>query len=206
MASTTIENRFIRIEDWEGNRYFPEGTSTGSGGSGGSSSSGSDAQPYDPSTKPSGGSSTTQGSVTTDGNASSGKAIIVSASTSADRNIITAWIEGLKFGKVATSIRLKSSIGSGTGNLLEVNTYYYDVVSGTKTKLSTTNITPNNIGVANKYADVGFISEFTGTYTAAYLFGVEVILKRNTGATVYLDYVSVNKAFTAVTGTSTVIV
>lgn len=208
MATITREIRTIRIEDWNGNIYRPEGV--GSGG-GGSTTNPGDIRP-DPGTGGGGGSITpdnmnsTQGSITTDTEASSGESIVIVADPSKDKNVATVIFDNMTFGKVAVSMRLKSSIGSGTKSILKCNVYYVDITETNPTKrLSSTIITANQIGVANKYVDVGFVTEFSGKYTSNMACKIELLVLKNTGATITLDSITSSKAFTALTGSPTVL-
>ncbi|MBR1987800.1 MAG: hypothetical protein IKA36_02045 [Clostridia bacterium] len=205
MASTSREIRTIRIEDWNGNIYHPEGVG---GGSAGDNNAPDDFQPDTGSTGGAGSitsdtANTTAAVSTTDSNATTGKVLVISAGTTA-KNVATALFDNLPFGKIAVSLRLKSSNGTTTSNIIQVNTYYVDLTQTNSTvKLSSTNFTGAHVGVANTFVDLGFVTEFKGVHTANMAFKVEVLILPNTGVTVTLDNVSVNKAFVAITGTPT---
>ena len=136
MATINREIRTIRIEDWKGNIYRPEGV--GSGG-GGSTVNPGDIQP-DPGTGGGSGSigpddmNSTEGSIASDPGASTGKAIIASSDASKDKNLATVLFDNMTFGKVAISLRFKSNIGSGTTEVLRVNVYYVDLTETYTTK------------------------------------------------------------------------
>ena len=68
-----IEDRHIRIEDWQGNRYFPIGTSENSGGGIVSDSTNASTDKND--------NTHTEGTKTADGDANNGESIIVSSSS-----------------------------------------------------------------------------------------------------------------------------
>lgn len=190
--TTTIEKRYIRAEDWEGNRYYFEG----SGGAGGSTASGSEATEGDD------GTITTDGTITSNTSSSTGKAIIVTSGAS-EKNAITADFEDLVFGLTALSLRLNSSIGSGTTNLLRIETYFVDNAAETETLLSTTYVTGDNIGTASKFLDIGFIFDYRGEYSSSFALRVKVIMLPDTNCTMYIDYLTVNKAFVGLTGNPT---
>ena len=60
--------------------------------------------------------------------------------------------------------------------------------------------------MTDKYVDIGFVTEFSGTYTTNMACKVEILLVKGTGKTVSLDCIVANKAFTAITGTPTIMV
>ena len=217
MASVNIERRYCRVEDWEGNQYYFSSTSGAASGStvgggdavnpnpdgGGGSGGGS----YDQEDIDKGNITTTDGQSTTDTSANTGNSVIISSDASQDKNVITTKMDGIPFGKVAVDIRLKSTIGSGSTDILKINCYYVDnnnTTSGYKgTLLSTTNVTGDMIGVTGKYTNIGFITDFNGTFSSSFGFKVEVILLKGTNATINLDQISVNKSYAAITGMPT---
>ena len=200
MPSETLktERRFIRIEDWNGNIYYPEtgGTSTGGGivDSGEAVNDGN-------------GVTTTDGNSTSDNQANNGTSIIISSDPNKDMNVITTKFDSISFGKVAGNIRLKSSIGSGNKELLSIRCYYWDNTNQSSsykgTLLSTTSVTGAIIGATNKYVDIGFVTDFKGTSTSSVSLKVEVLLKKATNCTIHLDQIAVSKAFVGITGTAT---
>ena len=200
MPSETLktERRFIRIEDWNGNIYYPEtgGTSTGGGivDSGEAVNDGN-------------GVTTTDGNSTSDSQANNGTSIIISSDPNKDMNVITTKFDSISFGKVAGNIRLKSSIGSGNTELLSIRCYYWDNTnqsgSYNGTLLSTTPVTGAIIGATNKYVDIGFVTDFKGTSTSSVSLKVEVLLKKGTNCTIHLDQIAISKAFVGITGTAT---
>lgn len=222
MASVNIEKRYCRVEDWEGNQYYfssTSGAASGStvgggdavnpnpdGGSGGGGGTGGGGN-YDQEDVDKGNITTTDGQSTTDTSANTGNSVIISSSTSQDQNVITTKVDGIPFGKVAVDIRLKSTVGSGSANILKINCYYVDnnnTTAGYKgTLLSTTNVTGDMIGVTGKYTNIGFVTEFSGSFSSSFGFKVEVLLLKNTNATINLDQVSVNKSYAAITGMPT---
>ena len=210
MATTNIERRYCRVEDWEGNIYY---FSSQSGASSGSTVGGGDAVnpggggDYDQSDIDKGNITTTDGQTTSDTGSNTGSSVIITASPSNDKNVITTKVDGIPFGNVAVDIRLKSTVGSGTKNILQVNCYYVDnnnTTSGYKgTLISTTNITGDMIGATGKYVNVGFITNFTGNYSSSFGLKVEVKLLKGANATINLDQVSMNKSYVGVTGMPT---
>ena len=208
MAQIKREIRTIRIEDCNGNIYRPEGVG---GGSSGDSSSSDDFQ-QDTGVGGGAGSITpddmnsTSATKTTDTSSSTGKVLMIASNESKTQNIATALFSNTKFGKIAVALRLKSTDGSTTDDLIQVNTYYVDLTKTNETvKLSTTTFKGTHIGVANKFVDLGFVTEFSGIYSSNMAMKVEVLLLPASGITVSLDNVSVNRAFTAITGTPTTI-
>lgn len=190
------EKRYIRIEDWEGNIYYPE--------SGGSSTGGAIVDSSDASST---GTTTTDGQSTDDSQANNGSAIVVVSDASKDQNVITTKFDNLSFGKISGNIRLKSSIGSGDTVILVINCYYFDNTNQEDeymgTLISSTEITGDKIGVTGEYIDIGFVTNFKGISTSSVSLKVEVLLKAGTGCTIHLDQIAVAKSFVGVTGTAT---
>lgn len=197
MPSITTELRYIRIEDWNGNIYYPEGPGSGTGGS-----------TVDGTSITETGITRSDGQLTSDPNASKGQAVIVTDDGSGqDKLVFTTIFQNLTFGKVSCDVRLKSSIGSGSNTIIVANCYYFDNTNQDDnyqgTLLSSTNISGDVIGVANQYVNIGFVTDYKGVSTSSVGLKVELLLKAGTGATIHFDYISTDKAFAAVTGTST---
>lgn len=193
------EIRTIRIEDHEGNVYKPEGV--GNGGGGGESVGSGDIGSPD-----SGSVNTSDGTQVGDPDSNGGTAIIVPPSTTLDKNVATIIFGNVTFGKWAVVIRAKSSLGGGSNDnsILRVKTYYIDNTNTNPMKLlSTTLIKVRHFEAANKYCEVGFVTDFTGLYSSSVSLKVVVELIANCGATVTFDQMTVAKSFVAVTGTPT---
>ena len=215
MASVNIERRYCRVEDWEGNQYYFSSTS---GAASGSTVGGGDAVNPDPDGTGSTGSydqedidkgtiTTTDGQSTTDTSANTGNSVIISSDPNEDKNVITTKVDGIPFGKVSIDIRLKSTIGSGSAEIIKVNCYYVDNNNTTEgykgLLLSTTNVTGDMIGATGKYVNIGFVTDFNGTFSSSFGLKIEVLLLKGTNATINLDQISVNKSYAAVTGMAT---
>ena len=146
MAKT--ENRFIRIEDGKGNDYYPETSNSSSSLSGfiiDSDSASKDAT---------GTGAKTDGDKISDSRAYGGSSIMLS-STSERGILFTAYVSKVPFGEISITARMKSSIGTGTTNLVEINTYFVDA-SGeelVETLLDTRNVNSYMFGVANEYVN-----------------------------------------------------
>lgn len=208
MAVTQIERRYCRVEDWEGNIYL---FSSSSGAASGSTVNGSDATNPDDTDDQhginTGAITSTDGQQTSDTGANTGNSIIISADPNEDKNVITTKVDGIPFGKVAVDIRIKSTIGSGTTNILRVNCYFVDN-NNTEDDykgilISTTNITGDMIGVTGQYVNVGFVTDYKGNFSSSMGMKVEVLLLHGTGATINLDQISMNKSYTGVVGVAT---
>jgi hypothetical protein len=182
-----IENRTVRIEDWQGNRYFPIGKSD-------SSTSGTVSDSTAASTDKSD-NTYTDGTKTSDSSANNGSSIVLTSSST--RQILySTMIANIPFGSTSITYRIKSSKGSGTINLLEVNTYFVDT-SGTNpksTKVHTQTINGDQIGTPNQYVGLGHVVDFKGTVTGSYMMKVEFIVLPDTGATLYFDNMAVSLA------------
>ena len=181
MAKT--ENRFIRIEDWKGNVYYPETSNSSSSLFGfiiDSDSASKDAT---------GTSAKTDGDKISDSRAYSGSSIMLS-STSERGILFTAYVSKVPFGEISIITRMKSSIGTGTTNLVEINTYFVDA-SGeelVETLLDTRNVNGYMFGVANEYVSIGMTTNYEGAATGETFLKIEIVVLPDTGATIYFDY------------------
>ena len=183
MANT--ENRYIRIEDWKGNVYFPESNSS-------SSTAGSVSDSESASKDATGTNPKTDGDKVTDSSANNGTAIMVSSS-STRQTLFSTYLSNVPFGNVSVGIRMKSSIATGTTPLVELNTYFVDA-SGEKlveTLLDSANISGNMFEVANEYVNLGVVTNFKGVSTGSTFLKVELIVLPDTGATIYFDQLAV---------------
>lgn len=182
-----IENRHIRIEDWQGNRYFPIGTSENSGGGIVSDSTNASNDKND--------NTHTEGTKTADGDANNGESIIISSS-SVRKILFSTKIANIPFGNTSIVYRIKSSMASGTQNLLEINTYFVDTsaTNPKETKIDTQTINGDQIRTANKYISLGHTVDFKGSATGSYMIKVELIVLPDTGATIYFDSLYVTTA------------
>lgn len=181
MAKT--ENRYIRIEDWKGNVYYPESSNSNSSLYGfiiDSDSASKDAT---------GTSAKTDGDKISDSRAYYGSSIMLS-STSERGILFTAYVSKVPFGEVSITARMKSSIGTGTTNLVEINTYFVDA-SGeelVETLLDTRNVNGYMFGVANEYVSIGMTTNYEGAATGETFLKIEIVVLPDTGATIYFDY------------------
>lgn len=193
MAKT--ENRYIRIEDWKGNVYFPESSSSSSVGG---STVGSDDASKDPTTNT---GTKTDGDKVADSSANGGTAIVVTSSS--DRQtLFSTYLSNIPFGTLTINARMKSSIASGTAGLVEMNTYFVDA-SGEEmieTLLDSVNISGDMFGTANEYVNLGMTTNFKGVATGETFLKVELIVLPDTGATIYFDQLSVALGAQAING------
>lgn len=112
-----LENRFIRIEDWEGNRYYPDSNSD-------ISTAGIIFK--DASTEPNS-DPWTQGTVVSDSRANSNKALEL-LSGSSQQVLFQCTVPTIPFGKVVIGPRLKIS-GTTTGtdtSIIKLQTFFRD--------------------------------------------------------------------------------
>jgi len=120
------ENRFVRLEDWEGNSYYFDGGGKGSGGFG---TSGVDASKIETDESRFGTARFySSGSTITDAKASSGQGIMVdySGRTSiANSTIFFGTYDNVPLGNVAVTIRLRPTKDDNI-ELFKVKALYYD--------------------------------------------------------------------------------
>lgn len=179
------ENRYIRIEDWKGNVYFPESNSS-------SSTAGSITDADSASKDATGTNPKTDGDKVSDSSANSGTAIMVTSS-SERQTLFSTYLSNVPFGNISIGARMKSSIGSGTTPLVEMNTYFVDA-SGeemVETLLDSAKISGDMFGVANEYVNLGMVTNYKGVATGAVFLKVELIVLPDTGATIYFDQIAV---------------
>lgn len=183
MAKT--ENRYIRIEDWKGNAYFPESNSKGS-------TAGSITDSDTASKDATGTNTKTDGDKVSDSTANGGTAIVVT-SGSERQILLSTYLANVPFGRVSIGMRLKSSIAEGTVDLVEINTYFVDASGDelVETKLDTVTLNGNAFEVANEYVNLGIVTNFKGVSTGSTFLKVEIIVLPDTGATIYFDQLAV---------------
>lgn len=189
MASR-IEKRYIRYEDWHGNVYIP----ASSGGASGSVAQGSEATETGSSS-----AITTDGEVVEDTETSSGKSVYVEHATY-QKTAMVAIFDDVSFGSVVFDIRIKSTIGSGDGDVLIANVYYHDDTTDLDSLLCRSTFTHDNIGTANSYVEIGFAANYSGVHTSSYGVKIELLTVANSGADLYIDYIAANKAFPTLVG------
>lgn len=184
----SIERRNIRIEDWEGNIYYPETQS-------GSSLAGRIVDAEDATTDLTADTVTiTEGSIVNEPTANNGVAIMISSPT-ANKILFQTAVAGIPFGKVAISMRIKSNVITDSTNLVKVECYYYDRLEDSDgTLLDTKTIKGSDIGIVNKFIDYNFITEFSGNYSTSISFKIKITALANSTATIYFDQISVAKA------------
>ena len=189
------ERRYYRLEDWRGNVYIPDQTA------GDLANIHKDASLKD---DPGSGMSS-DGTIVADQDANLGKAILLSSSNGASKNLLTAVFDNLSFGKYSVTLRMKGNIASGNTEIVRVTCYYIDN-SGTyaTTTLSYTIMTGETFGVANKYLDLGFITDFRGKFSSSISLKVVVDLAGVAGTTMYMDTIDVQKANVGMAGLNTI--
>ena len=184
---STLENRFIRIEDWHGNVYYPE-TNAGGTTAGeiidaqGASTTDPDAITY------------TEGEIVTDVDANGGKAIRID-SGSTNKIIFRSYFANAKFGNVSIGMRMKSSTAAGNTNIVKVNTYFVDTSGSTKveTALDSFYIKASDFKLASTYISLGVITEYIRKSGAGEsMLKVELLMLPDTGATVWFDEMGIS--------------
>lgn len=201
------EVRTIRIEDWEGNIYKPEGViGSGSGGGLAGGTGGASIGSSDIGTTGSGATNTSDGVQTGDPYANDGTAILITSLPSKEKTVASVAFTNLPFGKYSVIVRAKCNKIGTEQEILKVRTYFEDE-SGTAVKraLSETVIKAKHFDSVQDYTDFGFVTNFTGVFTNYATLRVEVILVATPSVTVSFDNVTISRAPVAVTGTPTVV-
>ena len=104
-----IENRKVRIEDWQGNRYFPISSSSDSTSGIISDSTSASTDKTD--------NTYTEGTKTSDSSANNGSSIVLSSSTSR-RVLYSTMISNIPFGSTSITYRIKSSCKGWTPHFI----------------------------------------------------------------------------------------
>ena len=180
-----MEKRYTRVEDWKGNVYLFESSGSSSGTSG--IVTDAESASNDPNNPP-----YTDGTLVSDPNANGGKAIILTSGTTR-KTLYAAEFANLMFGKVAVAMRMKSSVGTGIVDLIEVNAYFVDA-SGEEpsyTLLDTVRYNGSDFGVANEYTVLGAVFDYKGVSTGDTRLKIEIIVLPDTGVTFYFDQMTV---------------
>ena len=182
------EVRTIRIEDWEGNIYRPEGVAGSSGGAGSGGTGGASIGSSNIGTTGSGATNTSDGVQTGDPYANDGTAILITSLPNKEKVVASVAFTSLPFGKYSVIVRAKCNKIGTEQEILKVKTYFEDE-SGTAIKrlLSET------------------VINFTGVFTNYATLRVEVILVATPSVTVSFDNVTISRAPVAVTGTPTLV-
>ena len=181
-----IEKRFIRIEDWEGNIYYPESNPS-------ESTSGLIIDAAQASPEGTAGSTiTTSGTLQTNVNgANKGTVIYLASDIAAYKNLITANFYDVPFGKVYIGLRLMCSIGSGTEPLFNITTYFNDDKDGSKYRaLDSFTITGDMFEEAGVFKNFSFDTNYHGQFSDACNLKIEVMMIPGTGAVAYLDNIT----------------
>lgn len=200
------EVRTIRIEDWEGNIYRPEGVAGSSGGAGSGGTGGASIGSSNIGTTGSGATNTSDGVQTGDPYANDGTAILITSLPNKEKVVASVAFTSLPFGKYSVIVRAKCNKIGTEQEILKVKTYFEDE-SGTAIKrlLSETVIKAKHFDYIQDYSDFGFVTNFTGVFTNYATLRVEVILVATPSVTVSFDNVTISRAPVAVTGTPTLV-
>jgi hypothetical protein len=179
-----VEKRYIRIEDWKGNIYYPE---TSSGSTVPTVMVGAE----DASTEVAEGAVTySEGVLVTDTTANNGQALLLNASAT-NKTLFQTNFDHVPFGNVYVQFRIKLSSVYG-GEILKVNTYFVDNSDSSTldVQLQSTTLTGTAlVNNANEYNVYSMVLPFKGNYTGSVSFKVELIVMGGTGVTVHFDYI-----------------
>lgn len=183
----TLENRYVRIEDWKGNVYYPV-TSSG-GTTAGEIIDAQGASTTDPSAI-----TYTEGEIVTDVDANGGKAIRIDSSAT-NKTIFRSYFANAKFGNVSIGMRMKSSTATGDTNIVRVNTYFVDTSGSEKveTALESFDIKASDFKLASTYISLGVVTAYTRKSGAGEaMLKVELIMLPDTGSTVWFDEMGIS--------------
>lgn len=123
---------------------------------------------------------------------------VIQKTTSTAGSLFDISVPDLLLGKYSITIRIKSSDGSKSNNIVSINTFYSDGAS-TITPLKTVSIAPSDIGRANSYQVLGFTVDFNGSNITNKKLRIQAnILQVSPAITVSIDYIQIMPAFAAI--------
>lgn len=123
---------------------------------------------------------------------------VIQKTTSAAGTLFDISIPDLMLGKYSVTLRIKSSDGSKSNNIVSINTFYSDGAS-VITPLKTVSIAPSDIGRANSYQVLGFTIDFNGANISNKKLRIQAnILQVSPAITVSIDYMQITSAFAAI--------
>lgn len=123
---------------------------------------------------------------------------VIQKTTSAAGTLFDISIPDLMLGKYSVTLRIKSSDGSKSNNIVSINTFYSDGAS-VITPLKTVSIAPSDIGRANSYQVLGFTIDFNGANISNKKLRIQAnILQVSPAITVSIDYMQIMPAFAAI--------
>lgn len=200
MAQIRREIRTIRIEDWLGNIYRPEGV--GGGAAVGDPQYPDDIKIIDTPLEldPTGNLLTpnnkniTQGVYIPDTDASTGKAIVLDYEINKNKVLASILFEGLPFGYVSVGVRAKLFFmgGGDTRPLFKILTYYIDTTSTEQMMLSATYIN-KEMFVSGRFSNLAIVTNFAGKFSKTMALKVVIVTEKlptiPAGAKIYLDNV-----------------
>ena len=197
----TTEKRWVRIEDWNGNIYVTDDTSSGSGDTSGTTITGDDIG------NPSDGTeytNWTDGTPQDDDDTASGRSILVVYNDTKEVTIASVQFDDLSFGLHSVVLRLKSSVygnrTNGTLNarkIIRVDTHFVNNDTGytNPATLSQTFIYAKNFS-NSLYTDIGFTFEYKGKHANSIGVRIDIKLLPESLATITFDYITIFKAYT----------
>lgn len=123
---------------------------------------------------------------------------VLQKTTSTAGTLFDISIPDLMLGKYSITLRIKSSDGSKTNNIVSINTFYSDGAS-VITPLKTVSIAPSDIGKSNSYQVLGFTIDFNGENISSKKLRIQAnILQTTPAITVSIDYLQIMSAFAAI--------
>ena len=197
----TTEKRWVRIEDWNGNIYVTDDTSSGSGDTSGTTITGDDIG------NPSDGTeytNWTDGTPQDDDDTASGRSILVVYNDTKEVTIASVQFDDLSFGLHSVVLRLKSSVyGNRTNStlnarrIIRVDTHFVNNDTGytNPATLSQTFIYAKNFS-NSLYTDIGFTFEYKGKHANSIGVRIDIKLLPESLATITFDYITIFKAYT----------
>ena len=196
----TTEKRWVRIEDWNGNIYVTDDTSSGSGDTSGTTITGDDIG------NPSDGTeytNRTDGTPQDDDDTASGRSILVVYNDTKEVTIASVQFDDLSFGLHSVVLRLKSSVyGNRTDSvinarrIIRVDTHFVNNDTGytNPATLSQTFIYAKNFS-NSLYTDIGFTFEYKGKHANSIGVRIDIKLLPESLATITFDYITIFKAY-----------
>lgn len=199
----TTEKRWIRIEDWNGNIYVTDDTSSGSGDTSGTVIDGTDIG------NPSDGinyTNYTDGTPQDDNDTASGRSILVVYNDNKEVTVASVQFDDLQFGMYSILFRIKSSVYGNRTNatlnarrILRVDTYFVNNDTGytNPTPLSQTYVYAKNFS-NSAYTDIGFVFNYKGTHCSSVGLRVNIMLLPESLSTITFDHITLFRAYNSI--------
>lgn len=120
---------------------------------------------------------------------------IIQATTDSAKTLFDIYLSDLRLGKYSISIRMKTSNGTSTSNIMTISTYYSDGAS-INNPIKTISISPKKVGKSNSYQVLGFSLDFNGQNIPGKKIRIKAdVLNVSPSVTISIDYMQIATTF-----------